>query len=381
MTTKDITHSVSRPTVEVRARAGSAACLLTALIVTAGGLSAAIAAHPPRFEVTDLGIVGDRVTTAVFGTRTVNNAGSVAGYCNQGDITTGLFADFYQQNVPFVWTANAGLQPLPLLEGFDNATAWTLNDRQQVVGFAGNSKGDTRAVLWDHGVVKDLGVLPGDTTSHADGINNRGQVVGVSDLIVDDVVIRSRPVLWDRGSSQALPLGGYPSGRANQINDRGQIVGFVTSAGDPEDLFQARPVMWHNGRLSELELPPGGYGSAWDINDRGEVAGFGGAADGTVHGYVWRDGVMCDPGTRGGSFTALWALNSHGQVVGESTDLEEVDHAILVENGTLHDLNDMIPADSGWTLIFADGINGRGQIAGTGVFNGEVRSFLLTPVR
>ena len=90
---------------------------------------------------------------------------------------------------------------------------------------------------------------------------------------------------------------------------------------------------------------------------------------------------MRDPGTRGGSFTALWALNNNGQAVGESTDADGVDHAILAENGVQHDLNDMIPAASGWMLIFADGINEQGQIAGTGLLNGELRSFLLTPRR
>ena len=88
---------------------------------------------------------------------------------------------------------------------------------------------------------------------------------------------------------------------------------------------------------------------------------------------------MSDPGTRGGSFTSLWAVNDKGQAVGESTDADEVDHAILVKNGVIHDLNNFIPADSGWVLLFADGINERGQIAGTGLRNGEVRSFLLTP--
>ena len=88
---------------------------------------------------------------------------------------------------------------------------------------------------------------------------------------------------------------------------------------------------------------------------------------------------MADPGTRGGSYTALWALNNKGQAVGESTDADEVDHAILVDNGMVIDLNERIPADSGWVLLFADGINERGQISGTGLLNGEVRSFLLTP--
>jgi glutaconate CoA-transferase subunit B len=335
----------------------------------------------PDLVITDLGILPDKTATVVFGTHTVNNAGDVAGYCNLGDITTGLFADFYQENVPFIWTSHDGIQMLPLLDGLANATAWTLNDRQQVVGFAGNSEGDTHAVLWDRGTVRDLGTLPDDNSSHADGINNRGQIVGVSDLVEGDATTRSRPVLWEKGRAHALPLGDYPSGRATQINDKGQIIGFVTSAADPDDLFQALPALWDKGGLTVLAPLPGSYGSAWDINDKGQVVGFAGAADGTSHGFIWEKGVMRDPGTRGGSFTALWAVNNKGQAVGESTDADEVDHAILVENGVINDLNNMIRADLGWVLLFADGINERGQIAGTGLLNGEVRSFLLTPTQ
>jgi probable HAF family extracellular repeat protein len=355
---------------------------LSALLAVAAVLSADVRADSgARYEVTDLGVLPEKITTAVFGTRTINKSGSIVGYCNLGDITTGLFADFYQENVAFLWTPRSGMQPLPLLNGFAHATAWTLNDRDQVVGFAGNSKGDTRAVLWDHGTVVDLGTLPGDTTSHPGGINNRGQIVGVSDLIVGDVTIRSRPVLWEKGRARALQLGSYPGGRATQISGTGVVIGFVSSAADPEDLFQALPAIWEKEQLTVLGPLPGGYGSAWDVNVKGQVVGFGGAADGTSHGFIWEGGVMTDPGTRGGSFTSLWAVNNRGQAVGESTDADEVDHAILVVNGVLHDLNDLIPAGSGWVLIFADGINDRGQIAGTGLLNGEVRSFLLTPTR
>jgi len=43
------------------------------------------------------------------------------------------------------------------------------------------------------------------------------------------------------------------------------------------------------------------------------------------------------------------------------------------------DLNSLLPADSGWHLIEARGINNRGMIVGTATINGEVRAFLLVP--
>ena len=43
------------------------------------------------------------------------------------------------------------------------------------------------------------------------------------------------------------------------------------------------------------------------------------------------------------------------------------------------DLNSLLPADSGWHLMEARGINNQGMIAGTARINGALRAFLLIP--
>ncbi len=45
----------------------------------------------------------------------------------------------------------------------------------------------------------------------------------------------------------------------------------------------------------------------------------------------------------------------------------------------MQDLNGLIPANSGWFLFDATGINNAGQIVGRGAFNGQIHGFLLTP--
>jgi hypothetical protein len=45
----------------------------------------------------------------------------------------------------------------------------------------------------------------------------------------------------------------------------------------------------------------------------------------------------------------------------------------------LRDLNDMIPAGSGWVLIEANSINDNCQITGTGLIGGVKHAYLLTP--
>ncbi len=44
------------------------------------------------------------------------------------------------------------------------------------------------------------------------------------------------------------------------------------------------------------------------------------------------------------------------------------------------DLNTLIDPASGWILTSARDINDAGQITGTGLFDGQPRAFLLTPV-
>ncbi len=57
-----------------------------------------------------------------------------------------------------------------------------INGAGRVVGSAGAADGTNHAFLWDklHGM-QDLGVLPGGTYSNGLGINDAGQVVGISD--------------------------------------------------------------------------------------------------------------------------------------------------------------------------------------------------------
>jgi probable HAF family extracellular repeat protein len=115
-----------------------------------------------------------------------------------------------------------------------------INNLGQVVGNS-NLPGDTtyhaflwkKAFPWEKGVMHDLGTLPGDVASDADGINNLGQVVGGS----FDAEGNGRAYLWQNGVMTDLntlipadsPLYLYEASGA--INDHGQIggVALVTS--------------------------------------------------------------------------------------------------------------------------------------------------------
>jgi probable HAF family extracellular repeat protein len=65
--------------------------------------------------------------------------------------------------------------------------------------------------------------------------------------------------------------------------------------------------------------------------------------------------------------------------VGASTVASGQQHAYIFSKAKMTDLNELIPADSGWTLAAATGINDVGEIVGNGRINGQTHAFLLTP--
>jgi probable HAF family extracellular repeat protein len=81
------------------------------------------------------------------------------------------------------------------------------------------------------------------------------------------------------------------------------------------------------------------------------------------------------------SITALAnALNDASQVVGWSQVASGAQHAFVYSNGTMQDLNLLIPPISGITLTTAVGIDDSGRIAAYGTdSSGQTEEFLLTP--
>jgi probable HAF family extracellular repeat protein len=64
----------------------------------------------------------------------------------------------------------------------------------KAIGWSFNASRVQQAFLFENGVMTDLGTLPGDNQSIAQGINNRGQVAGYS--APDSSVWHA--VLWTR---------------------------------------------------------------------------------------------------------------------------------------------------------------------------------------
>jgi probable HAF family extracellular repeat protein len=119
------------------------------------------------------------------------------------------------------------------------------------------------------------------------------------------------------------------------------------------------------------------------INAGGQVAGWSSQATHTGNAFVWLEGSgMRDLGSSETAFDIRAAgINAFGQIVGTAFGLDHGMSAFVwtKSTGTLS-LNDLIPANSGWTLSVASTINNMGQIAGYGMIEDQTHAFLLTPM-
>ncbi|SRR5258708_6394574 len=114
--------------------------------------------------------------------------------------------------------------------GGNLSNAFGINDAGQVVGMSYVTKqnGLTHAFLWSASTgLQDLGTLPGGNSSSANAINNLGQVVGCSTISTNNTV-PGHAFLWTpSGGMQDLgTLGGGSC--ATGINDAGQVIGIST---------------------------------------------------------------------------------------------------------------------------------------------------------
>jgi probable HAF family extracellular repeat protein len=222
----------------------------------------------------------------------------------------------------------------------------------------------------------------GGTAAIAFGNNDSGQVVGESLTATQDPgclvggqpqmpayqVQQGLPVVWLNRKVNALPLfAGDSDGLANGNNDLGQIVG---STGSCVTNPAAHGVLWDNGEVIDL----GNLGGAKNhqpvaINTLGQITGGSDLpGDQAQHAFLWQKGVMTDLGTLpGDTYSFGNSINNLGQVVGYSCDVNFNCRAVLWQNGSIVDLNTLIPSDSNLVLNYAATIDDLGIIAGYAV--------------
>jgi probable HAF family extracellular repeat protein len=231
---------------------------------------------------------------------------------------------------------------------------------------------ETHAYIWQNGFMRDLSTLGGPDSS-AWINNNRGEVAGES--FVSFVANPSTgvptvdPFFWSPEDGKMTDLGGLGGtyGFPIWLNNRGQVVGASNLPGDGTE----HPFIWSKSTgMQDIGTLGGTFGHPDWINDAGEVVGFAFLqGDAVGHGFLWRNGVMTDLGTIGTDLDSEGgSINSQGQVAGTSFTFGQGNlHGFLWENGgPLVDLNTLVLPGTTMTVTAALLINDHGEIACTG---------------
>ena len=168
---------------------------------------------------TDLGLPTGTIGFAAMG---INDAGAVIGYDES-------------QSQPWIWQ-NGTFTSLPIPGS--SGTPRAINASGVVVGDYYGSDQHQHAVRWQNGTMTELGHLPGDTDSEAEGINGNGDIVGLSY--------------------------GYPNGS-----------------------FVARAFLWRNGQMTEFTGLAPNFAEAIAINSSGLIVGQSGGSP-AAHATSWQ---------------------------------------------------------------------------------------------
>ncbi|HEY5804428.1 MAG TPA: hypothetical protein VIT90_12110 [Lysobacter sp.] len=251
--------------------------------------------------------------------------------------------------------------------------------------------------VWWNGVMKLLPTLGGNN-GYAAGANNLGQVVGWAENTVRDPtcvppqVLQFQAVVWEplrNRTRQLLSLPGDSSSAATAVNDRGQVVGISGICDQSVGRHTARhAVLWERGAVIDLgNIGGDSWNTPTALNRQGDVVGFASLAgsdpdDPVLHAFLWtRAHGMRDLGTLPGDTSSqAQGINARGQVVGLSCGASGC-RAFLWENGVMRDLNALKAPQVAVHLESAMDINEFGQISGRAIdrVSGERPAYLAVP--
>jgi uncharacterized membrane protein len=232
----------------------------------------------------------------------INSRGEVAGLAENATLDSTCPAydpsngqSQKRQTKPVTWRQGR-IQELPTIGGDPDGNALAINENGLMAGTSGDCSAfnpatyfniqPVHAILWENGRANDLGSLGGVSGGIALGINNRGDVVGGSDVKGDTT---SYGFLWtkERGKMQGLvPFGEDGFSTAIAVNDSREVTGVsIDSTGN------LRAVLWlHEEPIDLNTLVPSTSGLylllACSVNDSGQIVGLAVDSNGVFHGYL-----------------------------------------------------------------------------------------------
>jgi uncharacterized membrane protein len=315
-----------------------------------------------------------------------------------------------------IWPKNGAAQDLGTLGGPNSAIAWpNRNERGEAAGVAETAEQNPLGETWSCAAAvfyfgnptgdiclgfryqnNTMTALPtfGGYDGFATGINNRGEIVGWAETTTHDStcdspqVLQFEAALWNKDNKieELQPYSGDPDGAATAINSAGQAVGISGLCGTAVGGASAEHMLlWQNGTATSLPTLGGQYwNTPMDINDNGDVTGFSDHSGDSVSNpnftsFIWtKNGGTQDLGTLSGdSVSEGLGINDRDQIVGVSYPSG---HGFIWAGGTMLDLNNLMPANSGYTITDAQDINNDGAITGSAQDSaGNTYAFMAIP--
>ena len=199
------------------------------------------------------------------------------------------------------------------------------------------------------------------------GLNNLG---AVTLTVINYSAGTSRGFVWQAGQLTPLSIpdsacGAGADAQAGEINDRGQVDGYITGANEC-----VQSVLWQGGKVVQvIGPPPPSYAAVYAglLNDFDLVTGTAWGIQSSIQtSFLWQNGNFTllpglpgsDPGGPGS--TQIGGINELGVAVGTSGSTDG-QRAVLWRNGAVTDLG-VCP---GAFNSYAASINNLGVIVGT----------------
>ena len=307
------------------------------------------------------------------------------GLNDSGDVVGFFFCGAGNDRAFVKWSTSTTITPLNLPSN-DSSRGLAINAGGQVVGWV--STFSQRGFVFEDQSPTDLGNLPTNWIPwvEAYSINASGIAVGSSSVRDGSYQHAYR---WVDSSMIDLDIPFGPSNEAKDINDRGQIVGWMGVA--PIAHFAAEAFRWENGKTTPLGKPHGASSSTANaISNSGIICGYciypnpEGPGGNARRARAWIDGKMIDLGVLSGYVQSLaFDVNNARDIVGYcSKPPSGASIAFIWRDGHMKALADLLaPGDANYQVWLAYGINSQGQItAAVKLPQMSERAALLTPI-
>jgi probable HAF family extracellular repeat protein len=270
-------------------------------------------------------------------------------------------------------TANGSqiiIKDLGLIPGGTTSSGLAINNQPVIVGLANDSTFALQRPFWDAntgGIIGFADNFNPASTAIPEHVNGSREMAG-TEVYGDNVY---QGIYWNpTGQAFVLPpLAGFDPDygslhtRSHGINNLGQLVG-TGKEGSPN--FYTHAALWPNKDTEAMDLGflgqgiPLNYSEAYGVNDLSHVVGNS-AIGSFIHGFLWRNGQMTDLGALSGQVASeARAINNAGLIAGKSNIFPVVwkydaTHAPRIQQ---------LPIPAGFFSATTTAVNDSGDVVG-----------------